>query len=330
LKEGNPADLTTFRLYPATVQSDLDDQKVSENFQLRFTRIPWTVLFAEGRFSQDRIGQFEEDMPEPGTTPRDSISFLRDTDYMNDSRELRAGFSTSPWSWAALSAHYKRSVSDSDYDTSKISLRPASYPGFIRARKIDGDEIETKLALHPCAWARVSLTYRLTGTDYDTTTDPVPGAATPSKLRAGNYDAHAYGITATLTPFERFYFSGMFTYSDSRIVTLQSAGTSVVPYKGNGYSVLVSANYSLNAGTDLNATYAFSGADYAQNNALAGLPLGIEYRQHRVTVAMSRRLTSGITTRVGYGFYSYSEPGSGGFNNYTAHGVFASLTLKWP
>jgi len=31
-----------------------------------------------------------------------------------------------------------------------------------------------------------------------------------------------------------------------------------------------------------------------------------------------------------YGFYRYSEPSTGGSVDYTAHGVFATLALKWP
>jgi hypothetical protein len=31
-----------------------------------------------------------------------------------------------------------------------------------------------------------------------------------------------------------------------------------------------------------------------------------------------------------YGYYDYSEPSTGGFNDYTAHGVFATIVMKWP
>jgi len=330
LEQGDPSNPNAFTLYPATLQSDLDDQKLSENVALRSSGIPYTILFAEGRFSQERIGQFEQDMADPGTTPRDSISFLRDTDYENDSREWRAGFNTSPWRWATLSAHYKRATSDSDYDTSKVSLRPDSYPGFIRARKIDGDEVHAKLALHPVSWARVALTYQIVSTDYHTTTEPVPGATAPSTLLAGDYDAHVYGVMATLTPFSRLYLSGTFTYNDSRIATLQTADGSVVPYKGKGCSVMASANYAASESMQINAVYSFSMADYAQDNVLAGLPLGLDYARHSLTVAMSRHLAHGVTARLGYGFFQYTENSSGGFNNYTAHGVFASINVKWP
>jgi len=36
------------------------------------------------------------------------------------------------------------------------------------------------------------------------------------------------------------------------------------------------------------------------------------------------------TAALRYGFYNYEEPSRGGFNVYTAHAVFATLTLHWP
>jgi hypothetical protein len=328
LNESKPGDV--FTLYPAVVQSDLDKQVTSENFSIRFTRIPWTVLFADGRFDQESIGQFEQDTPQPGVPPDIATTFLRNTDYTNDRREIRGGFSTSPWKWASLSAHYKRRDSDSDYDNHKIALDPAGYSAFIRARKLDTDEVEAKLALRPFSWMRTTLTYQLVATDYSTTTDPVPGASAPSALHAGNYDAHVYGISTTVTPWRRFSMAGAFTYSDSRILTLQTTDPSVVPYKGDVYAVTASATYALNDATDVRAAYSFSRADYSQDNIVGGLPLGLSYTRHALTLGLTRKVTNYLSTKLGYGFYQYREPSTGGVNNYTAHGIFATVVMRWP
>jgi mono/diheme cytochrome c family protein len=330
LDQGDPNLPASFFLYPAVVQSDIDKQMTSENFSVRFTRIPWTVLFAEGRFDQESIGQFEQDTPQPGATPDISTTFLRNTDYTNDRREIRGGFNTSPWKWASLSAHYQRRDSDSDYDNHKIALDPAGYSAFIRARKLDTDEIEAKLALRPFSWMRTTLTYQLVATDYSTTTDPVPGASAPSSLLAGNSDGHVYGISTTITPFRRLAVSGVFTYGDSRIQTLQAAYPAVVPYKGDVYAVTANATYALNDATDVRAAYSFSRADYAQDNIVGGLPLGLSYTRQALTLGLTRKLTNYLSTKLGYGFYQYREPSTGGVNNYTAHGVFATVMMRWP
>ena len=104
---------------------------------------------------------------------------------------------------------------------------------------------------------------------------------------------------------------------------------SVVPYKGDNYSVIASANYGLNKITELNCVYSFSRSDYEQNN-FDGVPLGVNYTRHGILAGISRRLTPHLTSTLRYGFYRYLEPSSGGLNDYTAHGIFATLVVKWP
>jgi Planctomycete cytochrome C len=330
LDSGDPNLPLGFFQYPATVQSDLDQQQLGENLTLRFTKIPYTVLFAETRLNQERIGQFEEDAPVAGVAPDPTVTFLRNTDYSNYREEARGGFSTSPWTWASLSAHYKKDLSDSDYENSKISLNPNGYPAFIRSRRIDTDEVETKLVLKPSRILKTTLTYQIERTSYDTTTAAVPNGTIPEGLRAGNYDAHVYGIAATLTPVPRFYFSGAFTYSDSRLVTADNGDPAIAPYKGDIYSLIASGTFIVSAKTDLQASYSFSQANYSQGNLSAGLPLGLDYTRHGLMAGITRRLTSSLTTNFRYAWFDYSEPSTGGVNNYSAHGVFASLTYLWP
>jgi len=104
----------------------------------------------------------------------------------------------------------------------------------------------------------------------------------------------------------------------------------VVPYRGHIYSVLSSASFALTERMDLHGSYTFSAADYSQNNFAAGLPLGIEYQRHGFDVGISRRWLKTLRTRLQYAFYKYEEPSSGHFTDYTAHAVFATVTLQWP
>jgi hypothetical protein len=329
LDQGNPNLPPNFVLYPTIVQSDLDKQELSESALVRFTKIPYTVLFGEGRFDQQTIGQFEQDAP-AGTTPSDpEITFLRNTDFTNDRREWRAGFDTSPWRWIALSAHYRKRISDSDYDTTKEMTNGPGYPGFIRWREIDTDETQAKLVLRPATWLKATLTYQLVATDYSTKTAVLPGMAIPPGLLAGNYDANVYGLNLVLNPLQRLSFSGSFTWSDTRTRTASNDDPSIAPYRGNVYSLLASATYVLNQATDLRASYSFSRADYGQNNVGDGLPLGLDFTRHGVVFGVTRKMTSYLTTNLRYAFYQYSEPSTGGLNDYTAHGVFATFVVKW-
>jgi hypothetical protein len=329
LDAGNPTIPGLFFTVPATVNSDLDETKTSQTVALRFTKIPYTVLFADGQFAQDGIAHFEEEV---GATSPDA--FTLDTDYNNRLQDLRAGFDTSPWQWGSWSAHYRYRDSDSDYDH-PIDTAPG-YPGFIRHRKIQTDEAETRLTLRPVYWFKASLGYQWTSSEYSTATDPLLGVpffgdiSPGGGILAGRYRANIYSVSATWIPAQRFYFTGLFSYSDSRTETwAQQNGGPVVPYAGDIYSVMASANYALNSRTALKASYAFSRGAFGQNNA-GGLPLGLDYTQHGLAAGISREWSSRVSTSLRYQFYQYHEPSTGSLNDFTAHGVFATVTLKWP
>jgi hypothetical protein len=229
-----------------------------------------------------------------------------------------------------LTSHYKERRSDSDYDNSKIALDATGYSAFIRARSISTSEFEAKLALKPLSWLKTTLTFQDVSTDYSTTTDPYPPGPSPESLPAGKYRARTYGASATVTPFQQLYLSGSFTYGRTRLVTASDGDPSIVPYDGNTYTLAATATYALNLSTDLTANYSFSRADYGEANAFAGLPVGLTYTRNAVVAGLVKRWSKSVVTNLKYGFYDYSEPSTGGFNNYTAHGVFASITLKWP
>jgi hypothetical protein len=145
----------------------------------------------------------------------------------------------------------------------------------------------------------------------------------------GRTESDNFGLNLTFTPAQRFYFSGSFTYGYSRTATTPAASPEVMPYFGNTYTVGGSAGFVLNAKTDLKATYTFSQATYGQNNT-AGVPLGLDFARHELLVSLTRQLTKNLSGALHYQFSQYSEPSTGNVNNFTAHGIFASFTYKWP
>ncbi|MCC6232936.1 MAG: hypothetical protein IT580_09850, partial [Verrucomicrobiales bacterium] len=81
--------------------------------------------------------------------------------------------------------------------------------------------------------------------------------------------------------------------------------------------------------TDLLSTYLFSTGDFEQDNAAAGLPLGVRYTRHAATAGVVRRMKQEQSLRLEYGFFTYDEPTLGGAADYTAHGLFASYRIPW-
>ena len=324
LDEGDPMVPASLVSPLFTLDSNLDKEKVSENFAMRFTKIPWTVLFGEARWGQEGIRQVED---QSGGGAHD---FSRDTDAANDRQEYRVGFHASPWRPVSFTAQYKRLFSESDYDYLKDNS--PGYSAFIRAREIDTDEVMAKLVVKPAQWLKTTLTYRLLATDYQTTTDSTTGAgATPGgRIFAGNSDGHVFSVNASVTPWSRLYLSTTFSYSRTRTMTADSFSPFVAPYRGDIYSVMANSIFALNKTTDLQALYSFSQANYGQSHFANGIPMGIDYARHVVGFGVLKRWRGYLTTNVRYNFYHYNEPRSGHANDYVAHGIFATLNLKWP
>jgi hypothetical protein len=208
------------------------------------------------------------------------------------------------------------------------------YSAFITQRDITSDEVLARLVLHPAVWLKTTMSYQWKESDFTTATDPVVTSllgdiAPGGSIQGGYYRAQTWGLGATLIPAKRFYFSGTFNYSATRTITAQNGLPAVVPYEGNVYSVIASANYALNVCTAFKLSYSYSKADYGQNN-LSGLPLGLDYTQNGLSVGLTRKLSERVSSSLRYSFYNYSEPSTGGFNNFTANGVFATLIVRWP
>jgi len=216
LDEGDPNDPISFLLEPATLDSDLDKEKFSQNIALRFTKIPWTVLFADARWEDERIGQFEEQIG-------GDHAFLRDTDAHNVRQRYQLGFNTSPWRMVSFTAQVNQRMSDTDYTHLRDDSAEEGYPAFIRDRKIATDEFLTKLAIKPAKWLKTTLSYRLMSTEYFTATDPVSSGISPGgRIFAGNSDGHVFSLNASVTPFSRLYFS------TTEEILMRSLGTRIL------------------------------------------------------------------------------------------------------
>src|SRR5262249_18749460 len=135
---------------------DWDRSIFNQNVSVRFTKIPFTTVFAEGAFQQENSGQFEEE--DSGLTP-----YLRQTDIKSRVEDFRIGFNTSPWRRLSLSGQYRRYDHTTDYNNElKESLGQPfeGYPAFITARDLLSDEAQAKLAFQWTAWLKTSLTYQ--------------------------------------------------------------------------------------------------------------------------------------------------------------------------
>jgi len=319
--------------YPATINSSYDRAAFDESATLRFTAIPYTTLFAEGRLQQENLGEKEEMQGEMQGGPEE---FLRDTDVTGNLQDWRVGFQSSPWSRFSLGGHYRHYEKETDYDDDlDISNHGDGYPAFIRWRNVITDEIDARVVTRVTSWLKTTFNYKFVTSDYDTETDSVTESIdndiTPGgKVDAAGYQAHILSANATVSPLPLLYLSETFSYRNTRMASFDAGNASIVPYRGDVFSVLTSANYALTQSADLLASYSFSWADYEQNNGAEGLPLGLHYQMHGLVAGISKRLGERISTRLQYGFYLYDEDGSAGGIDYTAHAVFGTVVIRLP
>jgi mono/diheme cytochrome c family protein len=321
-------------------RSASDRSTVEERVGVRFDRIPFTVVYAEARFQQEWIDQFEQAGTSLNQNPRE---FLRATEATSTRRDVGGGFRISPWVGLALDTAYWHRSRKSDYDHQRdesfeslpFLISGNGYPAFIQQRKIASHEFQSRLTARPARWLRATLSYQLKSTDYDTVTDsvinPANGALFPGgPILAGRRDEHVYGAGLTWNLWRRLALTSSYAYSDVRSKSGIRDVVAIVPYRGDIHRVQTSATHLLNEVTDLRLSYAFSRADFAQDNAPVGLPLGIRYDHHGLMAGVTRHFPGNVTTTLQYGFFSYSEPTSAGAADYRAHALWATFGWALP
>jgi hypothetical protein len=321
-----PSNLTVM---PTTLRANYDERSAMENLALRYTKIPFTVLFAEGRLEQKSVGQSDSDLQSSG-------NFVEKTDFSSQLTDFRTGFSTSPWRWMTLSAHYRRYENDSHYPANAPPQPAGGYPNFFRSRELLTDEVETKLVVRPCHWLKTTLSYQIVTTDFrDVANDGSnivshvvfsPGG----NLLTGQTDSQRYSIGAVITPHPRLYLTASLTYDPSTTHTFNSHAPSVGTYEGDTYSADASSTFVCSETTDFSLGWIFSEANFGEGRITATPPANIRYQEHSLEAAVTRRFGKNVTGRLQYSFDYYRERSSGGANDFTAHAIFVTLNLRWP
>jgi hypothetical protein len=319
---------------PADFESNSDRAATEGHVGLRYTGLPHTVLWAEGRLLGETYDYFEEGLTDGAT------EFLRDSDADGFLGEARAGFTVSPWPAASLTASYRHRNRDWDFKHPRdfdLTWEGNGYPAFIRSRDTVTDSVDVRLTLRPLRWLRATLKWSLAASDHDTVTAgatnlftfPDPTAYPGGAVRSATHDAQTVQAGFTLTPWSRLYLSPSHLFTTSRTRSALSGRPQLAPYEGDTHTAMLTATFVADEKTDLLATYLYSRADYAQGSA-AGLPLGLDYTRHALTAGLKRSLRRNVSIALQYAFWDYAEPSRGGAADYTAHGFFATTTWRMP
>lgn len=317
----------TLAIEPTTLLANYDEKSATETVDARYNKIPFTALFVDVRLEQDSIDENENDLQPSG-------NYVQDVAYSSRLKDIRLGFSTSPWQPVSFTADYRRYENDSDYPPNAPPQPAGGYPDYFISRELITDEVEAKLVARPYNWLKTTLSYQYLETDYRDDANPAvfgnTVVSTGGDTLTGRYDSQTYTISAILTPHPRVYVDTSFSYQPTKTSTADSAIPGVGVYKGDTYSADVSGTYVLSETTDFSLTGIFSDADYGQNNAAATPPVDIRYQEYGLTAGLTRRFSKNLSGGLQYSFNYYHEPSSGDANDFRAHTVFATLNFRLP
>jgi hypothetical protein len=303
------------------INSSNDKRSLEEMLGARYTKIPFTTLYAEGRLTEQQIDLTERQTVDAAP----DIARKTDTDIFR--QDYRVGFNTSPWRRVNLAGRYRYALYQNDYEH-EVDIE-SGYPAFITAQDFTTEEVMGKLTVRPVSILSVSLQYQLVATDIKTGTAAIPLIAPKGSRLSGNYDASIYSAIVTVTPLSRLFLAGLFSFQDTRTSTLGNDTPAVIAYKGNVYTIVGTAGYALDNKTDVTVEYSYSRSDNFRDNSADGLPLGIDYQRHALVAGINRRFTKNFEARLRYGWYEYNESSTGGINKYVAQLASATCAVRF-
>ena len=324
-----------------TAYTVLDKKSTEEEIGMRYTMIPYTTLFAEAKFTQDEYGSDQNELDI--TTPGGGNTYGAGIDTTTMKQQYKVGFSTSPWARVNWTTQYMHKREDNDYGINYLTGGDAipAVPttgtwgaGYIRNLTFDTDEVSTKLSLRPCSSVNVTLKYQMLSTD-------IKSQAINGTVPACQYYQNIYSMSATWTPINRLYMMGMVSYQDTLTSAYDNGSNTVIPYRGNVYSVIGSIGYALDNKSDVDLQLSYSHSDNYVNNGYGsisqgalganqfGLPYLVSDDLTNASVGWKRRLNDHSSVGVRFGFASNREPSSGGINDYSAYIATLSYTFKF-
>ena len=315
--------------------SNQDRRVTEERFELRYEKLPYTTLYTELSFRQEDTGQFEQGFINDGFSSDKDYS--RRTDTTGDLKQFKGGFHTSPWSETTLSASYEHRLRTDDYQhplDTDLSANPGNgYPGYLLHRDETSDTFDARIATRFTRWLRTTASYQYTTTDYHNITGSAitfpAGSAPGGGLLAGTYEAHTISLNNTLTPWHRLYLNNTLSLSHTRQESGVTAGGAIQPFDGITWSVIQSGTFIVDNKTDFTVSYSYSRGDFSQDTTTVGLPLGTNYELHGLQAGITRKLRSNTHLGLQYLFQQYTDATTGGVNDYTAHGIFSTLSFRW-
>ncbi len=302
---------------------------VSERLELRYTGITNWVFYARGDWLQG-----DGDLTERLTgDPLPLLNNLnRSTDDSRYMQKYTVGANWYPLRKLSLSSEYYHKIRVNKYDDDGyIPPVPVNlYPNYFSRQEFETDDVNLRLTYRPLG--NLTLVGR-----YDFQYSTINNRSyydSLGDLETAQVTSHILSGSVTWSPFNRLYLQGSVSYAMDKTDTLADTTTgaaygSVLDARNNYWNASLTLGYALCEKTDFEATYTYYRSDNSQDNAIWGLPLGSNAREHGVTAGIVHRISKRIRWNLKYGFYDYTDNLTGNNNDYTAHMVFSTIQMRF-
>ncbi|HYT60956.1 MAG TPA: hypothetical protein VEL06_12340 [Haliangiales bacterium] len=309
----------TNQLYAAASRDFLE---VSESLEARYTGVKNWAFYARGEWSQTDGNQNET---ENTTTP-----LLRDTDWHRLNQKYIGGANWYPLNRMNLGAQYYYKVHSYDYDhnvDSTLNTSGDRYPAFLTDQNFTTHDANFRVTWRPLSNVSTVTRYDFQLSTVDTTGDLL------AKVQSAEITSHIISESIGWTPLARLYLqiSASYALDSTDTPAANATGTNQVVLNGaNDYwNASLMAGYALSEKTDLQGQYFYYRANNYVDNSFYGQPYGAQGEEHGVTASLIHRFSKRVRGTLKYGFFRNRDTTSGGFNNYDAHLVYASMQYRF-
>jgi len=299
---------------------------LSQQLELRYIGITNWVFYGRAEWTEGR-----GDLTETGASGL-PLPVDRYTEDRRWGQKYTLGVNWYPTRSMNLDWQFYHKMRDNDYrhivdNTLNTALSGNRYPGFLANHKFTTDDANVRLTLRPTSRITLVSRYDFQYSTTDATPDPISGLGS---IESAQLTSHVFAQNATWIPWSRLYLQAGFNYVRSRTETPASqVSRAVLDAQNNYYSLNLTAGFVVDNKTDLQLhSFYYRADDYTDNSAF-GMPYGAGAIERGITATLVRRLRQNLRLTLKYGYFDYHDAPSGGFNNYRAHLIYATLNFRF-
>ncbi|MHC4423604.1 MAG: hypothetical protein ACYSWR_02900 [Planctomycetota bacterium] len=295
-----------------TTESRLDEVRVAEVLRLVYKGFKRTTLSFDADLEQrdlDWYGNY-------GTSVSNNLDRKSDTDFTDQIYTFKAVHRFN----RAVKSTVKFRIKDLERSLTNRYLGRTTdrYPGWLGDYRRTGNDLTLKTDFRINNKTSTTLLYQLVqeSIDFDL------------GKKTSNQEIHRGAGSLSFIPAQNLFLVGTFMLENYDLDTAavgtgsQALGARPYDFRGNSYSFLLDGTYAFNDRTSatlgLRHTAAQGTVDYAG-----------DYAYDSVGLTLNRKMSKNQVVSVGYQFISFDNHGGDSFDDYSAHGAFATYTYKF-